>query len=227
MAEKIYSIRIREAFSAKCGCPVCALRAQLEEEEADRILGASMMEPDIREETNRRGFCKSHLNQLLSRGSKLPLALTLSTHLVFLENRLFAKTTAPLSKTPDGKKLMEAYGEAKKSCYLCARINLFLGRVLENLCYLYETEEAFAGLFAEQEYFCKTHSLKLLETAEKSLDKKKRAALAGQLAACNRRYLKTLREDLDWFCKKFDYRYEKEPWKNAKDAPERAAKFLS
>ena len=32
---------------------------------------------------------------------------------------------------------------------------------------------------------------------------------------------------MSWFCKKFDYRYENEPWGNAKDAPERARLFLS
>ena len=36
----------------------------------------------------------------------------------------------------------------------------------------------------------------------------------------------SLREDISWFCKKFDYRYDAEPWGNAKDAPDRAGKFL-
>ena len=33
--------------------------------------------------------------------------------------------------------------------------------------------------------------------------------------------------DVSWFCKKFDYRYEKEDWKNSKDAVERALDFLN
>ena len=40
-------------------------------------------------------------------------------------------------------------------------------------------------------------------------------------------YFDSLREDVSWFCKKFDYRYDKEPWGNAKDAVERAIKFTS
>ena len=39
-------------------------------------------------------------------------------------------------------------------------------------------------------------------------------------------YLETLTEDVSWFCKKFDYRYDEEPWYNSKDAVERAVKFL-
>ena len=40
-------------------------------------------------------------------------------------------------------------------------------------------------------------------------------------------YLDTLREDVSWFCKKFDYRYEEEPWYNAKDSVQRAIEYLS
>ena len=40
-------------------------------------------------------------------------------------------------------------------------------------------------------------------------------------------YFDELRGDVSWFCKKFDYRYDAEPWGNAKDAVERAIKFVS
>ena len=53
MAEKLYTIPINEVFDASaadagCGCPFCALFNRLEDTEVDTILGASMMEEDIR-----------------------------------------------------------------------------------------------------------------------------------------------------------------------------------
>ena len=39
-------------------------------------------------------------------------------------------------------------------------------------------------------------------------------------------YLTTLTADVSWFCKKFDYRYDEEPWYDSKDAIERAIRFL-
>ena len=39
-------------------------------------------------------------------------------------------------------------------------------------------------------------------------------------------YLDELRGDVSWFCKKFDYRYDAEPWYNSKDSVERAMRFL-
>ena len=218
MAEKIYSIKIKEAFSAKCGCPICALRDLLEKDELERILGAAMMEPDTRKETNRKGFCKNHLEKLFTSGNKLPMALMLSTHLAELEGKLFKG---------DGKKSAGAYDDARKHCYLCSRMSLFMGRVLDNICYLYSAEEDFRRLLREQEYFCKTHTARLLEMAEKTLPKKERIAFAADVIGCNRRYMDALKEDLDWFCKKFDYRYAKEDWKNSKDAIERTVKYLS
>ena len=39
-------------------------------------------------------------------------------------------------------------------------------------------------------------------------------------------YITTLSEDVSWFCKKFDYRFDKEPWYNSKDSVQRTVKFL-
>ena len=53
-----------------------------------------------------------------------------------------------------------------------------------------------------------------------------RVNFAAACAAVTEAYLDTLREDVSWFCKKFDYRYEAEPWKNSKDSVDRAILFL-
>ena len=57
--EKIYTIPVNEAFDRSatdkaCGCPFCALYNMLEQNELDAVLGASMMEPDVRIETNKK-----------------------------------------------------------------------------------------------------------------------------------------------------------------------------
>ena len=51
--EKIYTIPVNEAFSEsaespECGCPLCTIFNNLEDNELDLILGAAMMEPDTR-----------------------------------------------------------------------------------------------------------------------------------------------------------------------------------
>ena len=44
--------------------------------------------------------------------------------------------------------------------------------------------------------------------------------------AIQKKYLTELKGDVSWFCKKFDYRYDQEPWYDSKDAVERAMKFI-
>ena len=66
----------------------------------------------------------------------------------------------------------------------------------------------------------------MLAYGQRRLGKKKQPLFAKECAAVGETYFDTLREDVSWFCKKFDYRYADEPWKNSKDSVERAIKFL-
>ena len=70
IVEQIYTIPVNEAFDAaaekpELGCPFCALYRKLQNDELDIILGASMMEPDVRIQTNEKGFCKEHFGIII------------------------------------------------------------------------------------------------------------------------------------------------------------------
>ena len=58
------------------------------------------------------------------------------------------------------------------------------------------------------------------------LSKKEAAEFRKVIERIVNGYLDELANDVSWFCKKFDYRYEEEPWYNSKDAVERSMKFL-
>ena len=85
MREDICSIPINDVFGPKEGCPICRMRDMLEDRIATYITGAAMMEPDVRIETNRLGFCESHFAMIRERGSRLPIALILESHLKEIE----------------------------------------------------------------------------------------------------------------------------------------------
>ena len=76
-------------------------------------------------------------------------------------------------------------------------------------------------------YFCLPHYRRLLSLAKSSMGKKEFAAFYETISELEQRYAETLSGDVSWFCKKFDYRYQDEPWNNAKDAVERTIRFLS
>ena len=91
--EQIYTIPVNEAFEASaadksCGCPFCSLYRKLENDELDLILGASMMEPDVRIRTNKTGFCRTHYDMMFVRKNRLGMALTLESHLDHVQKEL-------------------------------------------------------------------------------------------------------------------------------------------
>lgn len=229
MAEKIYMIPVNEAFEASeadhsCGCPYCALEKKLEANELDAILGAAMMEPDIRIKTNELGFCHDHFEKMFVMKNRLGLALMLESHLDEQRKILdgsFIRTAAANAEA-SSKKIDELQG----SCYVCSKIEFHFSKMLSTSVYLWETEEAFRKKFANQPYFCLTHYSRLINYASKKLPKKLVPDFLEAAKKVEAGYMDTLREDIKWFIKKFDYRYEEEPWKNSKDSVERAIKFL-
>ena len=99
--EKIYTIPVNEAFEASeadhaCGCPFCTLYRKLENDQLELILGASMMEPDVRIKTNEKGFCATHFQMLLSGKNRLGLGLMLESHTEQLKKELADKGLAAL-----------------------------------------------------------------------------------------------------------------------------------
>ena len=224
--EQIYTIPVNEAFEASrddhaCGCPMCALYNKLEENELDAILGASMMEPDIRIKTNKEGFCKIHYDMMFTRKNRLGMALTLESHLDELISDLKGGSL-PLM----GAKPQKRISELEASCYVCRRIDFNFKHMIETVVYLWDKDEEFVAKLKAQPYFCLPHYRALLECGEARLQKKRYSAFSKDCSEVVNKYLADLKEDISWFCKKFDYRYGDEPWYNSKDSVERAIKFL-
>lgn len=219
--ETIYTIPVNEAFDACTGenkdknCPFCEMRRVLEKNEIELILGASMMEPDTRIKTNEMGFCSRHFSKMLRQKNRLGLALMLESHIAHVNKE------ADSFLFPE-KKLKKI----ECSCYVCSRIEYHFTRMLGTAADLYESDRNFEEKVGKVGYYCLPHYVAFIEAAKKSLKKGKASDLEKTVKRVNGAFLSEIGRDVSWFCKKFDYRYDSEPWGNAKDAPERAIKFL-
>ena len=225
--DKNFTIPVNEAFEASAadhakGCPFCALYRMLEENELDLILGASMMEPDIRIRTNREGFCRLHYDLMFTRKNRLGMALTLESHLAELADGIRDGGLGG----GRGNKPVKRIGELEENCYVCNRIGRNFEEMVDTAVYIWQTDGEFAGKLRAQPYFCLPHYRKFLQYGQKRLGKKELPVFAAQCAKVVEDYMAELQKDVSWFCKKFDYRYEEEPWYNSKDAVERAFRFL-
>ena len=91
MRDDICTIPVSEVFEKTDGCPICRMRDTIEERMIDYILGDAMMEPDVRIETNKVGFCEYHYGKMMSRRGRLQLALMLQTHINEINDGIFKK----------------------------------------------------------------------------------------------------------------------------------------
>lgn len=229
MAETIYTIPINEVFEENMtpghdACPFCALRAKLESDELDIILGASMMEPDIRIRTNELGFCSAHFSRMLRHSKRLPLALILESHLAEVSDRLGRK--GPLRPSPD--KLEKTLSDLSSSCYICGRIGENERRLLSNAAYMWKTDADFPKKLDAQPYICIGHAAKFLAAARQELGRKQLSDFADSLSALLNRRLDGLRADVSGFAKSFDYRYAGESLTTGeKTSVERSVRYLA
>ena len=229
--ERIFTIPVNEAFEASAenqnGCPFCSLHSRLQTDEVDLILGASMMEPDVRIRTNEEGFCRRHFSMLFEGGKRLPLALMEESLLDRTKERLKPGALSGLLKGKAGDGTLKTLRSMNESCYLCSRIEKNFSAMVETAALLWQTEERFRTLTGKVRYFCLTHFERFLAAAKERLSGKEFGEFFSAVSKIEDAYLGSLREDVSAFCRSFDYRGAEEPLTDEqKRAPDRAREFL-
>ncbi|MDL2287517.1 DUF6062 family protein [Eubacteriales bacterium OttesenSCG-928-G02] len=223
MQEKIYTIPVNEAFEQTDECPFCVMYEKLEFNEIELITGASMMSPDVRIKTNKLGFCSDHIHKMYDKNLRLPLALTLQTHLAEIKNDI--SLGGFFSKDISAKPI-KRIEELNETCYVCGRIEEQFSKMLNTACYLYDKEQEFRDKFNSQTRFCLPHYAMILKTCKTVVSKRWLEQFIKDSDKILNDYLTSLYDDISLFCKKFDYNYKDTPWGNAKDSVDRTIKFL-
>jgi hypothetical protein len=229
MKEDICTIPVNEVFEVKDGCPICRMRAELEERALDFVMGAAMMEPDIRHETNHLGFCPQHINMMCTRSNRLSLALMLESHLEEIDNAVFGSHQPSVLHSPASLATASAgdAGEITHSCYVCNRMNRSLDKELDTLFKMWKNEAEFRESVRNQPCFCLADYALLLSKGIKSLDKKSFPEFYEAVSSVTRKGLDGLREDISGFCKMYDYRNNGADFGNLRDAVKNAVAFLN
>lgn len=227
MKETIYTIPINEAYDVMDGCPICRLENELEEASIDYIMGAAMMEPDIRTETNRVGFCPNHFKKMLTVKKRLSLALMLESYLNELNDSILPKDTEKLGKK-DLETLSSALSTASDGCFVCNQLEERMQKYYRNIIYLWRTDDNFKDKTKKQEYFCPHHLAQLLNQAQKDLDKKNITQFVSDHVCAMKNKTVALAEYVSAFCKSFDHRFSSIPLSDdQKYAVENTISFLN
>jgi len=246
MKYHIDTIPIWDAAKRDGECLLCALERRTELGEAERYLGASVMEPDVRVRVNDRGFCRKHHTMLYGMSNRLGHALMLESHMIETRKKMekrteqLKKAAASLAAVTVGERLTgkakgytetllkeaRAVSEMADSCVMCDTIEENMLRYLHTFFHLYQNDGEFRRRFQEGKGLCLPHLGKLIQVGAEELGPKELGEFVRTLTDNETRNLDRIQEDISWFIKKFDYRYENEGWKNSKDAVERTVNKL-
>ena len=225
MRYDITNIPVSEVFEEGDGCPICRLRNKLESRAVEYITGAAMMEPDIRIETNKKGFCLTHYRQMLKQRNRLSVALMMETRLDELEKQVFSGL--PLLGKSAVKQAKDA-GHRTESCFVCDQLNEAMDKMLATVCRTYEQQRDFRELFEKQDCLCLPHFADLVAASQTAMSKKNQPDFAKASADLAHKHLNELREDVRHFCKMYDHSNAgNNDWGNSKDSIERAIWFLT
>jgi len=208
MKEQIYTIPINEAFDKYQDCPLCEMYNNAVTRAVEYITGSAMMEPDIRRETNKKGFCYEHYQKLLSVRNRLSLGLTVETHLIDVDKICFEDVKTPFLQKYDAEKVAKTFEEMTESCFVCDQVEYYMEKYYQNIIYLWKNEPEFQKKYKEQKYFCFPHLAKLIAASRKTLNKKtEMPEFINQTLDVTRNCLSAVSTDVSKFTKSFDHRY--------------------
>ncbi len=235
MKETIYTIPINDCFNENDSeCPICIFESKEEKDRIDYTLGASMMEPDSRIYTNERGFCVRHMSMLYSHGNRLSLDLVLQTHIdEILKNMEKQANEIDSSKnkmfsSKDGVKAAvegasKSLNNTVSACAVCEKLDYTMDKFVSNIFHMLLNDDEFNKKFFSSKGFCMKHFALLIEKSVKYIPQSNLKEFILNLYKLQNTNLKRIYDDVDWFAKKHDYRFQHEDWKTSKDAVERAS----
>ena len=238
MKEQLYMIPLNDAVNANDECPFCFVERKIEQDLLDFVLGSgsSYMESDIREQTDRQGFCRTHFKKMFDYGNTLGTGWILKTHykkmIAEFDKQTKSYTPGKLSlkdkfRKDAGTNPVTAWvREKEESCYICNYYKDHYDRYLDTFFVMYQRDEEFRRKIQNGKGFCLTHFGDLCEASESKLSDKEKSPFYEMLCKLTRDNLGRLYEDVAWLIEKFDYLNKDADWKNSRDAVQRGMQKL-
>jgi len=228
MKEKLYTIPINDAVNAKDECPFCFIERKIEEDMMDFVLGSgsSYMESDVRDKTDKAGFCRMHFKKMYDYGNTLGNAWIMKTHMKQIQyemkqamDKFTPGSSGSLFKKSSGtNSVTEWVRNREKSCFICNQFKDHYDRYMDTFFEMYRKEPEFAEKIQSGKGFCLPHFGDICEAAEGRIKEKDKKDFYNMLFTLMKENIDRLYEDDAWLIEKFDYRNKDADWKNSKDA---------
>lgn len=233
--EAIYTIPLWDAVRSDNECPFCFIEGKLEKDIIDFCLSDAYMESDFRQTTNKIGFCNSHFSKLYTSNNKLGLLLVNQSHVMemlstfekVMKQTSYSKKSIFKKESKDQTPVQQLYHVLKHDCYICNRIETTMERYFDTFFHLYKSDQSFVDHLNTTKGFCMTHYLSLIDHGQQHTSQSVYDRFIEKTMPLFMENMNRVLDDMQWFANKYDYRYEDQPWKNAKDAPKRSIQKIN
>ncbi len=239
MAEQLYTIPLTEAFEANDECPFCFVERKIENELLDFVLGSgsTYMESDVRDVTDKEGFCKNHFKKMFDYGNTLGSGWIIKTHYNKVNKdfnsqvKMFSPSKVSIfnklkGNTSEENSLVNWLREFDKSCYICKRFDDTYQRYLDTFFFMYKKDDTMIKMIENSKGFCLHHLADLCELADKKLGTKEKDDFYRMVLRITSNSLSRVSDDVSWLVEKFDYKNHDADWKTSKDAVQRGMQKL-
>ncbi len=239
MKEQLYTIPLNDAVNANDECPFCYIERSVEQDLIDFVLGSgsSYMEADIREMTDKAGFCRPHFQKMFDYGNTLGNAWILKTHYKKTIEEMKKEfshfkpgKSSLMNKLKKGEESGNSIGmwvrKKEKSCYICEHFRATYDRYMDTFFYLWKQDSEFRDKVKNSKGFCLSHFGDLCEASDSRLGDKEKDNFYSCMLPLMEKNMERLAEDVAWMVEKFDYRNKDADWKNSKDAIQRGMQKL-
>lgn len=227
------TIPVWDAFKREDECPVCALMERAEKDALSYYLSSAIMTPEVRVETNEKGFCPHHFLLLSQEGKPQSLALLMDTYYE-KDKEYFAPYFKGIEKAGNSRRVMKEVSglasrveEREKGCLVCTRMNDRLERYLFTIASLWESDDSFRSFFSSSKGLCLHHSLLLGAMAQEALKGDELLSFEKDLFSLLERNLERVRKDDWWMTQKYKSENKDKPWNGAEDAHRRAVEKVT
>ncbi len=202
---------IIQKFKENSECPICAIQSIVEEQFLHEFLNDAVMEDSTREKVNKYGFCSEHFDKLFFRPNKLSVALQIQTRTDYID-----KFLTPVKNSSGAKKQAQALDKLSSTCIICNYTKESMEKYYKTVAQLFSREAEFIKLLMTSKGFCMHHYAELLKYTSYAGGLKNDYAEA--LYNVQKKNFSRIKEEIDVFCSKHDYRNAKMPLGSAQTA---------
>ena len=195
---KLEISKVHDAYQRGGECPLCDLEEAAEQTYLRSFHHSRVMEPSVRVQTNKEGFCAEHLRKLYAGENKLGIGLVIHTRLQHVADEL-ADILGKIGGKRGVPRAAERVHALEESCFLCRLMSQDRQRYAFTILYLWTRDPDFPAVFRASRGFCLPHFRLMLEEGQRAMRADRLQRWLAEAGPLMQESFRTLERDLRAF----------------------------